>query len=669
MSRTKENAGVVATLERLTGQSPCPEFLRTALRKYLRADDSPFKVEGRRDPTEKERLAAPGADTLVLNVLELDEAFRGDTKTVTRIISGSLSPRDLAQSLEAAEVEIQRRFDTYEKWVRRFADLKTSLMDQSIDLKKERLGERIRTVSRGTGRSRDMKPFALRAIQELERVEEKSRLGRPSAREYTEQADAYMALGDFELAGAKAAQAIDVDRNYARAWFIRVMAALRLRNAAVADMQRQNMITAEIAEPMSSQEAGALQFAAEDASRAYVYHQDLEQLLPEALLNWPRINGRQFDHLEQWRIVRDLYIDHTFARVVAADRYPPGKALETEGGFGLGWEFEQDYVPTPQSIIRAGSALNATEREVLKVVLAERDKYLWTFFDPLDRSYLAKDFKLLHLRWALQLEGYERHWTELREIFTESPASRVERDILRDGSVSKLWQLHLSLSGGTNSVVTALNHWRRNFEMAATSRVMSSMLEQYALLFHHEFASGRYASSRDVAHLARGIAAPQNDVAGRGSSAAIHPYMENVCMPVHSPIYWRYLEDLATIKMAQTMQIDEHGMSLLLAAEAEARSFLQTQSCFWTVSIEYEEGGGEDYEDPPYGVDLRDTEPWLSAIHAVLNSTPTHSHRAALTELANKLAIAERPFAHRPVEFEVHSPILSMRDNNHASQP
>lgn len=194
MSRTKENAGVAATLERLTGQNPCPEFLRNSFRKYLKGDGSPFRVEGRRRPSEKERLAAPGADTLALNILELDEAFRGDTRTVTRIIGGELTPKELTQSLDFAEAEIHRRFDIYEKWVRRFADLKTLLADQSIDLRTVRLDERLRTANSSTDRPYVRRPFAMRAIQELERVEERGRIGRLSAREYAEQADAYMAL-------------------------------------------------------------------------------------------------------------------------------------------------------------------------------------------------------------------------------------------------------------------------------------------------------------------------------------------------------------------------------------------------------------------------------------------------------------------------------------------
>ena len=658
MSRAKENTGVAATIERLTGQKPCPEFLRTALRRYLRADDSIFRVEGKRKPTEIERLAAPGADTLVLNVLELDEAFRGETKIVTKIIGRKLNPRDLANSLEAAEAEIRRRFDIYEKWVRRFAHLKNLLMEQSIDLKKERLDERLRTKNRTAGSQHDAKPFGLRAIQELERIEERGLLGRLSAREYAEQADAYMSLGDFEEAGTRAAQAIKVDPHHARAWFIRVIAALRLRNASVAAMQHQNMIATEIAEPMSSQESNALQLAAEEACQAHRHRQSLEQMLPEALLNWPTINGRQFDHQEQWMIVRDLFIDQTLSRVVAAQSTRPGKARETDDGVEFELEFQQGGVPTIQSMIDAGSALNATEREVLTVLLAERDRNPWTFFDPRDPSYLVKDFKLLHLRWTLQLNGYEQHWNELRERFTEFPASEVERNILQSGSISKLWQLHLFLNGGIESVVDALDHWRRNFEAASASRMTSRLLEQYALLFHHEFASGRYTNCRDVTHLALGIANTQKDCAGRGSGVAIHPYQENVCMPVYSPIYWRYLEALATIKIAETMQIDECGISLLLAAELEARSFLKTQSCFWNVSIAYDEGGGEDYEEPPYGIDLRDTEPWISAINAVLASTPNASHSEALATLASSLAIAERPFAPGPFEFEVHSVLV-----------
>jgi len=194
MSLKKESGGVQATIERLTGKRPCPQYLRAALNKYL---NSPL-FQGSRRPGQKipQKQALQGADTLVMNALNLDQVFQGDTKTVTNIITKEISEVALRRKIEAAEGEIRRRFDTYGYWVQRIDALKSVLLDQSVDLKTVRLDARLAAMP-AVGSLSQPTPFALRAIQQLEHIEERGRLAQPSANEYAEQADAYLSLGDF----------------------------------------------------------------------------------------------------------------------------------------------------------------------------------------------------------------------------------------------------------------------------------------------------------------------------------------------------------------------------------------------------------------------------------------------------------------------------------------
>ena len=181
-------------------------------------------------------------------------------RRVAKIIQNELEQTELTKAIDEAQRQSNRRFEVYAYWREHFGTLKALLTNQQVDLKKQRLDEKLRQ-SQGHSPATTPLPFALRAIQNLETIEERGRRGRWSADEYAEQAEAYLALKDYAKASQKARDAITVEPKHARAWFIRVMVALHQRNRAIHEMQRQQMIADEFAEPMSAHETMARELA------------------------------------------------------------------------------------------------------------------------------------------------------------------------------------------------------------------------------------------------------------------------------------------------------------------------------------------------------------------------------------------------------------------------
>jgi tetratricopeptide (TPR) repeat protein len=315
MANRKDPNGVLATIERLAVQAAGLDGLRVTLIKYLWEGEL---FEGGRKTPEKQqgKLERGRTDALVMNVLNLDEIFAGGTQTVRKIVLGEFSDADLTARLKSAADNLDRRRDAYDYWARRMDALRGLLVDDKPDLRTVRIDEALRSVPKNV-ESRCVSPFALHAVQQLERLEERGRLGAPSANELSEQADAYFALGDYVTAAEKATQAVEIDPNLSRAWFIRVMVLLRQRNAAASLMQRHQINAVEVAEPLSAHETMERDLADDAGSRAYNHQVSLNDVVPHALLNWPKRDDGSllYEREEQLSLVRNLLVDAVFAKV------------------------------------------------------------------------------------------------------------------------------------------------------------------------------------------------------------------------------------------------------------------------------------------------------------------------------------------------------------------
>lgn len=618
MSRSKASNGVQATVERLTNHKPCPEYLRAAANKYL--DSSLFPVGKRSEKDRAAKLADDGADVLLINALSLDQVFRGDTEKVASIIRNKVERKQLEADLDEAQREIERRFEVYAYWKQRFVALKTVLLDQTLDLTRERLDENLQNVTVPASAA-PSPPFALRAIQHLEAIEERGRLGRLTAKEYVEQADAYMALGDFHKAAQKAHEAIECDPQSALGWFILVMSALKQRNAALHEMQHHKMTAEEVAEPMSSQESWALQMADEQSSRAVQFHEDLDQILPKALTNWPRSNRGHHEHPDEYVFVRKLFIEHMFLRIRPGIGRINSRFCHEINGLGPEWVMSYRENPHVASIVEQNPnkslPFSDDERALLSRLVGEYDKEksLFTFFGLYDHSVMARDFKFLHLRWVLKFDGYAEHWAEWEKRAAEYCPSRFEESILSSDQLSQLWQNHQSANHGNTAISSALRDWQLNTIKERSSESNEIVLRQNAILFHRQFARSEFLACYQTANSAEELANRTDNP----RSLLGHHSDEMTSVPLRSPKYWQYLGALSVVEASLAGQ-KLHGplLELLIDASAWLLAFKGNDDWLWIESEFYDEGGGDEYPVEPYNRDLRDSAVWGKAIKAQL---------------------------------------------------
>ncbi|MDO6384703.1 hypothetical protein [Uliginosibacterium sp. 31-12] len=649
MGNKKKSDGVIATIERLTGQVPCPVFLRNSLNKYLYEEalfEGASKGSASKDKVQG-KLTQGETDALVMNVLNLDQVFNGATATVVRIASGKAEKKELEDVLDRAGAELQRRFDAYGYWVQRMGQLKEILGEGDIDLKKVRLDELIKTPS-DTSVPHHQNPFALRAFQQLERIEGKGRLGVPTANELVEQADAYLALGDMQRATLKACAALEADKANARAWFIRVMAALRARNTALNQMRHQEMIAQEVAEPMSAHEAWAYEMASEEQGKAADCQMALSKILPQALLHWPKYfpNSRSYEHGRERHVVRDLFINAIFAKVAGPQAYPRNyylNGLEAEWKFvrenstlsTINWEPDSGAVSPP---------LDSVELTALQLLLQERDDPNAWSYESVWEPGIGREFKLLHLRWALQLGGYSEHWGQFKELISRRHPQGFEDEVLGDELMSRIWQVHVILNDGSEGLHAAIDTWVTRTSAEREEVSDRHRLRQFAWHYHHRYVRSDSSACVDIAQRAQVLVEKLGDRLHYSPDSMDCPDDESVWMPICSRLYWKYLEVLAVLQMSPAAAGDE-GLAMLLGAESLAESFRDVEKCFWRQVEMYEGGGGDEFEIPPYGVDLRDTDPWILAATAYMGDGCETESSAVLPALVARLAAADRPFA------------------------
>ncbi|WP_153117683.1 hypothetical protein [Rhodocyclus tenuis] len=631
MGRTKSSSGVQAVVERLTGQKPCPAYLRHAANKYL--DSSLFPNSRRSEAGRAEKLANKEAELILLNALKLDEAFRGETETVAKIIQNELDPTELSRTIDDTQREINRRFEIYSYWREHFGTLKAILTDRQVDFKKQRLDEKLRQ-SQGQSPTTPPLPFALRAIQNLETIEERGRRGRWSAAEYAEQAEAYFALKDYAKASQKARDAITVEPNHARAWFIRVMVALHQRNRAIHEMQRQQMISEEVAEPMSAHETMARELADEQASIAASFHDDLNSILPKALSNWPRATRWQFEHADEYRIVRDIFIDQAFLTAMNGKRNAPSREVRTLNGLGPIWPSKHfPLFASETSDIKPElpqHPFSEDEVTLLRNLITERDKYRHTFFNVLGDGLLARNFKLLHLRWILQLDGYEKHWQEWSEEAEGYAPKRFEVEILHNRFLSRLWQSHKVRNTGSYAVHQTLNNWYHSINERNNSHSVDVLLDQYTQLFHNSFASHDYKTCFETAVLAEKYLKPSK----LARSRTHHPDLELISYTAYSDTYWLYLQAISVVSAGLAEEaVNGQMLDCLLTASTLHEQFRKDDTWQWIEAEFYEEGGGDEYPVVPYEIDLREKRLWIDALTNQIAFSTVDQQEKILIEL------------------------------------
>ncbi|WP_420213102.1 hypothetical protein ACN8ZM_33125 [Burkholderia aenigmatica] len=649
MANKKDPNGVIATIERLTGQVPCPDGQRNALTKYLR-EGALFESDRNAPEKRQGKLERAKTDTLVMNLLNLDEIFVGSTQAVRKIVLGEFSDAELTTLLESAADNLRRRRDAYDYWARRMDALGTLLVDEKPDLRTVRIADALRSVPEPI-ESRGASPFALHAVQRLEHLEERGRLGSPSANDLTEQADAYFALGDHLTANEKATRAVEVDPKQSRAWFIRVLVLLHQRKAAIRLMQRHEINAMELAEPMSAHETMEHDLAEDAGSRAYEIQVALNEVVPRALLNWPKMEdgSLSYEHVEQLSIIRNLFVDAVFSKV--ARLY--GTLLDSVPATVVTSSSRRrpcDYWRKEELDSGEAPVLTTFERQALALLLDERRRHAGRYTEMHTSMDTAREFRLLHLSWALRLDGYKAQWENLRQRFVFWKSVDFRQHILSDNTLIRLWQFHAVNIHGLSGVLDSLDQWHAKSLAERKTRSDSLALQTLAYLFHDCLVRGELAQCADIALHAQSLTDESTGISGYGKVRMSSPDDDSTEMPIGCKRYWKYLEALAVVLMPPT-QFTDRALSVLLEAERWMADFRDTNHCFW-IWEDYEFPG--ECESVPYEVDLRDTEPWLRAARRYISAFEERDCMKHLREVIRRLEIAERPFA--PLERTVFDP-------------
>lgn len=602
--------GVIATLERITRQTPLPRDIRDTANKYLRSKELYPKQGGALD-TNEGKLGRPGSHDLILNALTLDQIFRGNTKLVVQLLQGEVKWPELLKQCADAREDIARRAQIYAYWNQRMSSLATAL--QEADLQTQPLGPLLTVDAKeGTRAHEPVAPLALRAVRKLESTELRSSLQGPTAADLVEQAEAYLSLGDFDTAEARARRAIELEPSNARAWFNRVIAALKKRNGHVATANSHRMEAVEIAEPMSAHERSAHEFADDAAMAAADSQQALSEIVPQALLHWPKSARGEYEHQDWRRMLLQLLLEQTFQKVQLGGHLGESRQAHELNGFANEWRLKLDAPERPRA---AGDPqpecpLSQSELDALAILFNEHERYpYWVF--PLGRGDMyAQDLRLLHLRWVLGNGGYERHWdrasSEIRHMSSES----FYRSIASSSTLAPLWFSHCVRHEGIEGAREAMNAWTLKAVAAAQERSARCALEMEALAFHHQFAREDYAGCLSTCRAATARLPGTHEALA--SAAYSLPFEPQISIPVTSLLHWQYLSALAVVMMRASDSALLPGANQILDdADHWQRAFRAESRCFWTFSEEYEGGGGSDDLIPPYDIDLRIPENWV----------------------------------------------------------
>lgn len=615
MARKKASDGVQATVERLTGETPCPPYLRETLNKYWRHERL-IGSQGRRRAAGEDatlnQLKDVHLDNLVHNLLDLDALFVGDTGKVIDVITGRMETHVLDGELVSIEGVMQRRMEIYRHWLDRMASVRATLAQPGLDLRVDRLEDQLSVGRREDARA--IPSFALHALQVQEASEARQGGGEPSAADFVERADAYLALGDLASADKNACLAIGQDASCARGWFIRVVVALRRRQEAMRAHRRKRIEAQECAEPASAHERWAMDQADDAAGDAQEQHRILLAILPQAIVHWP-CTVKRHDHPALWKQVRGLFVDSMFA-IAAHDTQRFGSRQQWARVSGLEPEWALEHAKHPyahSSGLTAGSPFTTEETLGIRYLVSAYDAQPRDFFELFDEERIGLDFRLYHLRHVLAMEGGEEHWERLQGAVAESPPAWRVGQLMRDSAVARLWQAHYCGRSGATALMEAGAQWLREMEDIDKGRHRFQLLGQYAYLYHHQLARGEFGAC--------GLVAAKAIALFDGASALIgwfgfetHPYDDSIGMPIDRCRYWEYLAAIAAVEQRRNGATLSVQADAILATEDHWRLlFSDEDACFWRASEEYEEGGGTDWLEPPYGIDLRRTDSWTSA--------------------------------------------------------
>lgn len=617
MARKAESNGAMETLRRLFSTAQDYKLVSKYARESLlksHLEASPGIVFKR----------SPECDNLIKNLLALDSVFNSQ-KLVSRLANGEVPAAELHQEITRARARLEQKLHAYGYWGDRLSSLEAVLKEQP-SLEAFALEDRLSVDGQG-GTAGKGTPYALRAVQLLERVEEQGRSSLLSPDQLNEKAWALYRLGLSDQAVATARQAVEADPEHAEAWMLLAIHCIHKQRSADQEVTRYELQREE-ADPTSGHERWAeeMRDMAEDRrARALTDHRAV--VFP-ALLYWPRDHEnphRRYRYRENYEQIRNWCIDWLFALTkpdtsCLSTGEDWRRVSEAQGLFpSISWK-EDPQKHYNRWMGEAGSArlLSDVEAQVAMRICAEWDELAERYpSTPPDLYFFSQGWlkpnrhftklKLLHVRSVLGLPGYEA----ARQSFLKDLREVAGWDLLSVILYQPALLQALTLHGAASGLDELMSYFRGLVDAVAKEQQGKFSLLTGNLLrrvYHQAFARAEFSRCLSVAREAQTFLeqAPGFEPKELG--------MDEIQGNTLSLKHWKYLELRAALEIAPE---SGEAQQALLSVAQPARYFADEAAyLIREVMDEFE----EDCYVAPYGESILSSGQWLQVVEELLGA-------------------------------------------------
>ncbi|MFG0456725.1 hypothetical protein [Shewanella mangrovisoli] len=613
MVRRKETNGIQDTVERLFGD----DDYRSILAKLVKLSPifKPYLADDGEKPYRFKR--SDGCDNLIKNVLILGDVFHSND-FVDKLLQNKVSRQEISNKLSEEKLKMEKKFKAYGYWLNRLTSLNNLLIDD-FDMTASSIEDCLEPEN-SYGLLPASSPYALRAVRLLENVEEEGRTSKLSTAQQVEKAWALFRLDLLPQAVELATKVTQEDPENSEAWLLLVMNALSEQRKAARNHSRY-MFEVENAEALSAHERWAEEMQ-DDAEIEYQNAKMKEKsILFNALLNWPKTDdvGTKIEvYKNQW--LRGKVLNHCinwlFFLLGPYNGYASSR-ISLRGGHrinGLEPEYELKYssrIYFENTERYPPHGLNDVEIAVAKLICDEFDQKQNDLFGIFPIQDHILKLKLLHIRFALQLDGYEsakQHFIKVADKLNESQII----DILDDDRLRNAFTTHIvspdiqAFLSTTNRLNERLEHERRK----SRSHIELNLLRK---AFDHSYARNQYSACLQVCSKATILC----------ETLSVEPPADLLCCETTSnkltTKFWKYIELLAASKEILREQEDfsEQAIHSLLSISSPTQYFSE-ESEYMVTQYDYDDNS--EYFIPSYGESIIVSGLWLEATERLLNS-------------------------------------------------
>lgn len=601
MARKTETNSVTDHLKRLFGH----DADRSLIAKLAGEDWSPLKKHQLAPDSGSISLKPSTAcDNLIKNLVALTNAFNSP-KLACDLANGQVSKATLHREIEDARKRLEKKLKAYGYWFNRLHSLET-ILNEKPSLEEFALEDKLLVDSHG--KAGQGEPYALRAVQLLEKVEEQGRSSLLSLEQMNEKAWALYRLGLSDQAVSVARQVVRADPEHPESWMLLAIHSIsQLRSA------RQESAYYELqhdeAEPMSAHEnwAGEMQgLAEEQVSKALADHRTV---VFTALLYWPKDEQSRYGsyrYSEIYEQMRTWCIDWLFQLLQpnVNDVLNRVNLQLVYQANGLAPEFAWN-AKLPSLCFEQCDRPHALSE--LQMQAAEKISREWD--ELIEPSEFFSKLKMLHIQFVLGFSGYEAlHQRILRDLKKLRWNDLLL--ILQKPSLLQALTTHCAGSG----VDELWSHFEGLAEQVEKEQRESFVLLKANLLsmaYHHAFLRDQFAGCLRMAREAQTLMEASPDYA----PPKLGPTEENETTYL-KPKYWKYLELRAALEIATE---SEEAQQTLLSV-AQPGSYFANEADYLILSREWvdELNTAEYWYFAPYGQSILSSGRWLQMLEKLM---------------------------------------------------